>query len=346
MATILITGGLGYIGSHTALALQQVGYTVLILDNLANAELETLNRIKRITGKKPSFAKIDMQDYKGLSLYLKQHPEIEAVIHFAAHKSVGESVANPLAYYQNNLGSLLNLLRAMEENGLKNLVFSSSCSVYGEVHSLPVVEQTPTQAMSPYGNTKKVSEEILQDVAKARHGSFPIIALRYFNPVGAHESGFLGETSKTPANNLVPVLMQKALGIRAELHVFGHDYDTIDGTCVRDYIHVEDLAQAHIAATQRLLENKQTQNYEVFNVGAGKGYSVMQVIESFERVSGIKLSYTLSPRREGDVSAVYADVQLVEKELNWKATKTLDEMTLSAWHWEQYYQSKQVVNNE
>lgn len=340
MTTILITGGLGYIGSHTAVALQQAGYEVLIIDNLMNAELETLNRIERVTGKKPAFYEIDMRDYQRLHHFLHEHPEIKAVIHFAAYKSVGESVADPIRYYQNNLESLLNLLQAMQVCQMPNLVFSSSCSVYGEVKNLPVVEQTPTQAASPYGNTKKVGEEILRDVAKAYQNAFNIISLRYFNPTGAHESGFLGETSKNIPNNLFPLLMQKALGIRSEFKVFGNDYNTPDGTCIRDYIHVEDLAEAHIKATERLLNAEQKENYEVFNVGTGKGYSVLEVIQSFESVSGIRLSYSFAPKREGDVSAVYAHVDLVEKELGWKATRTLDEMTLSAWHWEQYYHKK------
>lgn len=341
MATILITGGLGYIGSHTALAFHEAGHEVLLLDNLANAEIQTLDRLKKISGKKFQFNKVDLQDDTKLRNYIKTHPQIDAVIHFAAYKSVSESVSNPIAYYQNNLVGLLNLLRVMQENNMGNLVFSSSCSVYGEVKELPVTEQTPIhKPVSPYGNTKKIGEEILQDVAQAFPDFFNITSLRYFNPIGAHESGLLGETSRTAPNNLLPLLMQKALGLRKEFKIWGNDYDTPDGTCIRDYIHVEDLAEAHVKATEYALNKPKKQAYQVFNLGTGKGCSVLEVIQTFEQVSGITLSYQMAPRRQGDVSAIYANAQLAENVLEWKAKRNLADMVLSAWHWEQYYQNK------
>jgi UDP-glucose 4-epimerase len=338
MATILVTGGLGYIGSHTVVALQQAGHEVLVIDNLANSSLEVLNRIKSITGKRPKFKQLDMQNDTKLRLFFRKNTHIQGVIHFAAHKSVPDSIENPLVYYQNNVGILVNLSKIMRQHSIQGLVFSSSCSVYGNPTSLPVTENMPFQEVeSPYARTKRMCEEILKDVSIA-YPSSKIISLRYFNPLGAHDSGKLGEDSTVAPSNLLPLLLQKALGIRTDFHVFGNNYPTPDGTCVRDYIHIEDLAQAHVAAIARILEEKNKRSYEVFNVGTGKGHSVLEVIDSFERVSGIKLSYTMAQRRAGDVAAVYADATHAQKELGWKAHKTLDEMVLSAWHWEQYKQ--------
>lgn len=337
--TILVTGGLGYIGSHTIVALQQAGYDVVITDNLSNSTANVLQRIESITGKIPDLKRANVQDYSKLKKVFKSIPKIDAVIHFAALKSVSDSVSNPLEYYQNNVGGLLNLLRVMQEFEVMNLIFSSSCTVYGNATKIPVSEtEALGQASSPYGNTKIICEELLQDFTKA-NPTFKNISLRYFNPIGAHESGKLGETSKGTPNNLLPLLLQKALGIRDEFNVFGNDYATSDGTCIRDYVHVEDLAEAHLKALERILSQKQTENCEAFNIGTGIGYSVLNVITSFEKVSGISLSYKIAPRRQGDVEAIYANPTLAEKKLGWKATKSLDEMVLSAWHWEQYYRN-------
>lgn len=337
-ATILVTGGLGYIGSHTVVALQQANYEVIVMDNLYNSSIEVLERIKRITGKRPRFVKSDLMSAKKLETFFKANPQIEGVIHFAAYKSVPESVANPLAYYQNNVGSLLNLLQSLQKASCSNFVFSSSCSVYGQPEALPVTESnTHLAPTSPYGSTKKVCEEILQDVAQK--DVLNAISLRYFNPVGAHESGKLGEDSKESPGNLVPILMQKALGIRQELSVFGNDYPTPDGTCIRDYIHIEDLAQAHVSAIEYLLAGKAQRPHEIYNLGTGKGYTVLEVIHAFERVSGVKVYSQIVSRRAGDIAMIYADASLAQNTLGWKATRSLEEMLLSAWHWEQYKQN-------
>lgn len=337
--TILVTGGLGYIGSHTVVVLQQAGYEVIIIDNLSNSTVSVLQRIESITGVLPDLKRVNVQDYAKLRKTFKNITKVDAVIHFAAQKSVSDSVSNPLAYYQNNVGGLLNLLRVMQETGTKNLIFSSSCTVYGDIKKMPVSEtQALGQASSPYGNTKIVCEEILQDFAKA-NPTFHNISLRYFNPIGAHDSGKLGEMSKGTPNNLLPLLLQKALGIRTEFNVYGNDYATADGTCIRDYIHVEDLADAHLKALERVLNQTQTENCESFNLGTGMGYSVLNVIASFEKVAGISLSYKIAPRRQGDIEAIYANPTAAEHHLGWKATKSLDEMVLSAWHWEQYYRN-------
>ncbi len=331
---VLITGGTGYIGSHTAVEFIQAGYEVLIIDNLSNSSIEVLDGIKEITGIKPEFAEFDLVDKAKVDDYFKNHQDIEAIIHFAAYKAVGESVEKPLDYYQNNLISLMNLLEMMDKYNTPSFVFSSSCTVYGEPDELPVKESTPVKpAISPYGNTKQIAEEIIRDYMKVKP-QLKSIALRYFNPVGAHESAAIGELPLGVPANLVPFITQTAIGIREQLSVFGNDYNTPDGTAIRDYIHVVDLAKAHVVATERLLQNKNKNNYEIFNIGTGNGFSVLEVIKSFEKVTGQKLNYKIVDRRPGDVEQVYADTSYANEELGWKAEKGLDEMMLSAWNWE------------
>ncbi len=333
--TILITGGAGYIGSHTVVALIQAGYSVVIIDDLSNAQPEVLSGIEQITGTRPELATFDLCDPAALGKFFKNHPSISAVIHFAASKAVGESVANPLKYYRNNLYSLINLLLQMKEHGIPNLIFSSSCTVYGQPDQLPVTEATPVKpAESPYGNTKQIAEEIIYDTVAAEE-ALRAISLRYFNPVGAHASGLLGELPTGPPANLVPFITQTAAGIREKLRVFGDDYNTDDGSCVRDYIHVVDLAQAHLAALQRLLEGKNDERYECFNVGTGEGQSVLAVIKAFERVNGVTLNYEIAPRRPGDIEQIYADTTLANQALGWRAERSLEEMMRSAWQWQQ-----------
>ncbi|GAB4403380.1 MAG: UDP-glucose 4-epimerase GalE [Microscillaceae bacterium] len=337
---ILVTGGLGYIGSHTTLALQAAGYEVVIVDNLSNSQADMLDRIAAISGQKPEFFPFDLCEEAALDQFFAGQPNLGGIIHFAAFKAVGESVAQPLKYYKNNLLSLMLLLEMMQKYTVPHLVFSSSCTVYGEPESLPVTEAAPVQkATSPYGNTKQISEEIIQDTLKAQP-ALQAIALRYFNPVGAHESGQIGELPLGVPNNLMPFITQTAIGLRSELKVFGHDYDTPDGTCIRDYIHVMDLAEAHVIALQRLLEKKNQANYEFFNLGTGQGSTVLEVIASFERTSGQKLHYQLTERRPGDVVKIYADTALANEVLGWKARRNLDEMTRSAWQWEQNYRGQ------
>jgi len=331
---VLITGGTGYIGSHTAVEFINAGYELLIIDNLSNSKIDSLEGIKKITGVKPEFAKFDLANKSKLDDFFKSHPNIEAIIHFAAYKAVGESVEKPLKYYQNNLVSLMNLLEIMQKYDTQSFVFSSSCTVYGEPEELPVKESTPVKpATSPYGNTKQIAEEIIRDYMKVSP-KLKSIALRYFNPVGAHESAAIGELPLGVPANLVPFITQTAIGIRKELSVFGNDYNTPDGTAIRDYIHVVDLAKAHVVATERLLNSKNKANYEVFNLGTGVGYSVLQVINSFEKVTKQKLNYKIVDRRKGDVVEVYSHTKLANEELGWKAQKGLDEMMLSAWNWE------------
>jgi UDP-glucose 4-epimerase len=332
---VLITGGTGFIGSHTAVEFINAGYEVLIIDNLSNSQIEVLDGIKEITGIKPEFAKFDLTNKAKTDDFFQKYRNIDAIIHFAAYKAVGESVEKPLKYYQNNLISLMNLLEAMEKYHIPAFVFSSSCTVYGEPDELPVKESTPVKpAISPYGNTKQISEEIIRDYMKVQAG-LKSIALRYFNPVGAHESAAIGELPLGVPANLVPFITQTAIGIRKQLSVFGDDYNTPDGTAIRDYIHVVDLAKAHVVATERLLQNKNKSNFEIFNIGTGNGFSVLEVIKSFEKVSGKKLNYKIVERRAGDVEKVYADTAYANNELGWKAEKSLDEMMLSAWNWEQ-----------
>lgn len=334
MKRILVTGGTGYIGSHTVVELQEAGYEVYIIDNLSNSTIDVVENIAKITGIRPHFTKLDLLDKQALSEYFNKFTGFTGVIHFAASKAVGESVEKPLFYYENNILGLLNLLSAMKEYKTPNLVFSSSCTVYGQPEILPVTENTPLQpATSPYGNTKKIAEEIIQDTVKA-YPSLQAIALRYFNPVGAHESALIGELPSGIPNNLMPFICQTAIGKRKELKVFGNDYNTADGTAIRDYIHVVDLAKAHIAALKRMLENKMDNNMEFFNIGWGKGYSVLEMIQTFEKTTGEKLNWSFAPRRKGDIEQIWADSSFSNLILNWKAEKGIDEIVESAWNWE------------
>lgn len=330
---ILVTGGTGYIGSHTVVELLQKGFEVLIVDNLSNSTAAVIERIEMITGVKPPLEVFDLCDANKTRMLFETNADIAAVVHFAASKSVGESVRDPLKYYRNNLVSTINVLDSMVKFQVKHLAFSSSCTVYGQPELLPVTEQSPLKkAESPYGNTKKIMEDIIEDAVKA-HG-LRAVSLRYFNPIGAHDSALIGEAPSDIPDNLVPYLTQVAAGQRPFLRVFGDDYDTPDGTPVRDYLHVVDLANAHVKALDRLLNNLQKTGYEVFNLGTGIGYSVLQVIRSFEKVSGVKLNYQVVARRPGDVVKIWADPALANNELGWKAEKSLDEMMLSAWAWE------------
>lgn len=334
MAKILVTGGTGYIGSHTVVALHHAGYEVVIVDNLSNSDQKILNQLHAITGKWFDFFELDLCDEKGVHDFAQQHQDINGIIHFAAFKAVGESVAQPLKYYRNNFYGLINLLTAF--NNKINFVFSSSCTVYGQPDSLPVTEAAPVKkAESPYGNTKQIAEEILAETA-AVTPDLKVIALRYFNPVGAHETALIGELPIGVPANLVPFITQSAIGKRGPITVYGNNYNTPDGSAIRDYIHVVDLAKAHVAAIQRLTENKAASNYEVFNIGTGKGSSVLEIIAAFESVTGQKLDYKIGDRRPGDVEQVYGDVKKSNEVLGWKATLGIEEMMQSAWAWEKY----------
>ncbi|MDY0076180.1 MAG: UDP-glucose 4-epimerase GalE [Bacteroidales bacterium] len=336
---ILVTGGTGYIGSHTVVELQNQGFEVVIVDNLSNSQAWIVDAIAAISGKKPVFEQFDLADQKLTADFFKRHNDLQGIIHFAAYKAVGESVEKPLMYYRNNLVSLMNILEAMAENQIENLVFSSSCTVYGQPDELPVSEKAPIKlAESPYGNTKQISEEILKDTIKS--AKINAIALRYFNPIGAHDTAKIGELPLGVPNNLVPFITQTAIGLRDQLRVFGDDYNTPDGTAIRDYIHVVDLAEAHVVAVKRMIEKQMKNAFEVFNLGTGNGYSVLDVIKSFEKVSGEKLNYKIVERRAGDVEKVWANPEWSHKELGWKAKRNLDEMTASAWKWEQYYRNR------
>ncbi len=336
---ILVTGGTGYIGSHTVVELQAKGYEVIIVDDLSNSSIDVLDNIAKITGKKPLFEKFDLTDPEKTAAFFKLHNDIRAVIHFAAFKAVGESVEFPLMYYRNNLLSLVNILQGMVDNNIRDIVFSSSCTVYGQPEVLPAREDTPVQkAASPYGNTKQICEEIIHDTSAS--ANIRGILLRYFNPIGAHDSAFIGELPLGVPNCLMPYITQTAIGKRPFLRVWGDDYDTTDGTAIRDYIHVVDLAKAHVIAVERLTGDTGKKEVEVFNLGTGNGFSVMEVIKSFERTSGVKLIYEIMPRRAGDIVKVWADTGFANNELGWKAEKTLDEMTLSAWKWEQALSKK------
>lgn len=333
MKKILVTGGLGFIGSHTVVELQNEGFEVVIIDNLSNSSIEVLDKITSITNKKPDFFKIDLRDKAAVAKFFNEQ-KIEGVIHFAASKAVGESVQKPLDYYENNINSLVYLLQALKKHQINNFIFSSSCTVYGQADELPITENAPIKpAESPYGNTKQIGEEILKDATKV--SDLKVIALRYFNPIGAHKSAKIGELPIGVPQNLIPYVTQTAAGIRKELSVFGSDYPTPDGTAIRDYIHVVDLAKAHIIALQRLIENNNKKSFEVFNLGTGKGSSVLEVINSFEKVTGIKLNYKLVERREGDVIAAYADTKFANEELDWNAKLSLEDALLSAWKWQQ-----------
>lgn len=327
---ILVTGGTGFIGSHTVVELQNKGYEVIIVDNLANSYLYVLDSIEKITGVKPVFYQFDLCDKNKVEDLYKMHPDIAAVIHFAAFKAVGESVEQPLKYYHNNLQSLINLLEA----GTRNLVFSSSCTVYGQPDELPVSESAPIKpALSPYGFTKQICENIIHDFGTSDN-SLNAINLRYFNPIGAHSSALIGELPIGVPNNLIPYITQTAVGIRKCLSVFGSDYNTPDGTAIRDYIHVVDLAKAHVVAVERLLNKTNKKQIETYNLGTGIGYTVLEAINSFEKVSGVKLNYQIVGRRSGDVEKVWGDTQLANNELGWKAELSLDDMMLSVWNWQ------------
>lgn len=330
---ILVTGGTGYIGSHTVVELQAKGYDVVVVDNLSNSHISVIDRIEEISGIRPAFEQFDLSDAQKTKSFFKQHTDIKGIIHFAAYKAVGESVEKPLMYYQNNIISLMNILENMSEYGIDNLVFSSSCTVYGQPEKLPVAEDAPLQkALSPYGNTKQIAEDIIKDTSAATNVN--AVLLRYFNPIGAHETALIGELPLGVPNNLVPFITQTAIGMRDELSVFGSDYNTPDGTAIRDYIHVVDLAQAHVVAVDRMVHHKQKKEVEIFNLGTGNGFSVLEVIHSFERVSGEKLNYKIVDRRIGDIEKVFADNKFAMSELGWKAQKSLDEMMGSAWKWE------------
>ncbi|MFT7032180.1 MAG: UDP-glucose 4-epimerase [Cyclobacteriaceae bacterium] len=332
---ILVTGGTGFIGSHTVVELIERGHEVVIVDNLSNSKIEVLDKIETIAGVRPKYYQFDLCDYQKLEECFEEEGTISAIIHFAASKAVGESVDKPLLYYQNNLVSLINLLRVMRKFNTANIVFSSSCTVYGQPEKLPVTEDTPFQpAESPYGNTKQICEEILKDSSKA-YPEIKSIALRYFNPVGAHESSLIGELPLGVPANLVPFITQTAAGLREQLSVFGSDYNTSDGTAVRDYIHVVDLAKAHAIAIHRLIDGKNKSDFEFFNIGTGKGVSVLETIQAFEKVNGVKVNYKLVDRRPGDIEKIYADTTFANQELGWKAEKGLDEMMSSAWKWQQ-----------
>jgi len=337
---ILVTGGTGYIGSHTAVELIQKGYEVLIIDDLSNSEASVIDGIESITGVRPAFENFDIKDETALKACFQKHNNVEAIIHFAAYKAVGESVERPGMYYRNNLVTLMNLLDAMQEFQTPNLVFSSSCTVYGQPDKLPVDETAPIKkANSPYGNTKQISEDIIIDTLAAA-SNMQAISLRYFNPIGAHPTAKIGELPRGVPNNLVPFITQTAIGLRKELKVFGDDYNTPDGSAIRDYIHVVDLAKAHVVAIERLLNNKNRSAFEVFNLGTGKGSSVLEIINTFEEATGQKLPYTIVDRRAGDVEQVWADTRLANEELGWKAESTLAETLASAWKWEQAYRNK------
>jgi len=334
MKQILVTGGTGYIGSHTTVELQKAGYEVVIVDNLSNSSRDVLDGIEKITGRRPFFEQFDLTDMDKVDDFFGRYPMIEAIIHFAASKAVGESVDKPLLYYRNNLVSLMNVLECQLKYEVPSIVFSSSCTVYGQPDQLPVTENTPRKdAESPYGNTKKVNEDILRDTIAA-NPQIKGIALRYFNPVGAHPSALIGELPLGVPANLVPFITQTAAGLRDELKVFGNNYDTIDGSAVRDYINVVDLAKAHVIAVKRLLENKNKGGYEIFNLGTGTGVSVLEAVNAFEVATGVKLNYKIVDRRAGDIEKIWADTTLANEELGWKAETGIEETMLSAWKWE------------
>lgn len=332
---ILVTGGLGFIGSHTVVALQERGFEVVIIDNLSNSSLDVLAGITRITRVSPEFENLDLREKEAVKDFFERHPDIGGVIHFAASKAVGESVEKPLLYYENNISTLVYLLQNLRDREHPNFIFSSSCTVYGQADELPITEAAPVKkAESPYGNTKQIGEEIISETCKVTP-NLKAISLRYFNPIGAHPSAEIGELPIGTPQNLVPFITQTAIGQREQLSVFGDDYPTQDGTCIRDYIHVMDLAKAHVVALERLLNEEQKGNYEIFNLGTGKGNSVLEVIRSFEKISDVSLPYKIVGRREGDVIAAYADTTKANEVLGWKAQHHLDEALASAWKWQQ-----------
>ena len=345
--TILVTGGTGFIGSHTTVELQQAGYDVVIVDNLSNSKIEVLDGIEKITGIRPAFEQVDLRDYDATEAVFKKYPQICGIIHFAASKAVGESVQLPLVYYRNNVVSLVNLLELMPKYNVKGIIFSSSCTVYGQPkpENLPVTEEAPHQkATSPYGNTKEINEQIITDFI---HSGAPIksIVLRYFNPIGAHPSAEIGELPNGVPNNLIPFVTQTAMGIRKELTIFGNDYDTPDGTCIRDYIYVVDLAKAHVCSMTRVLD-KETEPLEFFNVGTGNGYSTKEIVDSFERATGVKLNWKFGPRREGDIEKIWGNVDKANKILGWKAEANLDDVLATAWKWQVKLREDGIMVNQ
>lgn len=331
---VLVTGGTGYIGNHTVVELQEAGYEVIVVDDLSNSGPEVLENIRKITGIKPAFSRFNLSDQAKTESFFNRHHDIRAIIHFAASKAVGESVEMPLHYYRNNLVSMLNILECQLKYGIPHMVFSSSCTVYGQPERLPVTEATPRKdAESPYGNTKRVNEDILRDAIQA-YPQLRGIALRYFNPIGAHPTALIGELPLGVPQNLVPFITQTAAGLRDELKVFGNDYDTPDGSAIRDYINVVDLAKAHVVAIERLLQGKNKAGFEIFNLGTGQGSSVLEIVSAFEKVTGLQLNYRIVERRPGDIEKIWADTTLANQELGWKAEKGLEETLLSAWNWE------------
>ena len=340
MQKILVTGGLGYIGSHVVVELQKMNFEVVIIDDLSNSSLDVLGGIEKITGIKPEFEKIDLKKKSDVRGFFNRHANLDGIIHFAASKAVGESVKNPLKYYENNICSLVYLIEELNKIDSPKLIFSSSCTVYGEAEKLPIAENSPIKAAeSPYGNTKIVGEQIVKDCCRANN-SLQSIILRYFNPIGAHDSANIGELTVGVPQNLVPFITQTAIGIREELSVFGNDYPTPDGTCIRDYIHVVDLAKAHVVAIKRLLEKKNLKNAEFFNIGTGKGASVLEVVETFEAISRTKLNFVFKDRRQGDVVSAFADTSKANKVLGWKAELNLKDALASAWKWEKKVRGK------
>lgn len=340
MSKIIITGGTGYIGSHTAVEFSNAGFEVVIIDNLSNSELSVLDGIEEITDKKPIFYQADVCNEDSIDKIFKEHSDSVALVHFAAFKAVGESVQKPLMYYHNNIGGLVKILDKMQKYGIPNIVFSSSCTVYGQPEKLPVTENSPiVSPESPYGNTKKISEEIITD-SVAANDKLSAISLRYFNPIGAHPSALIGELPRGVPNNLLPYITQTAIGLREKLMVFGSDYNTPDGTAIRDYINICDLAKAHVAAVNRLIQKKGSERHEFFNIGTGKGNSVLEIIKSFEQSTGINLNYEITGRRAGDVEQVWADTTKANTVLGWKASIPLDETIKSAWEWEKSLRSK------
>jgi UDP-glucose 4-epimerase len=331
---ILVTGGTGYIGSHTAVELINEGFEVVIIDNLSNSTADSLDGIEKITGVRPAFEQFDLCDKPLLEAFFEKYPDLKAIIHFAAYKAVGESVELPLKYYRNNLVSLMNLLECMDQYKVPSIVFSSSCTVYGQPKDLPVTENAPmVPAESPYGNTKQVCEEILRDSVHATP-ALQVIALRYFNPIGAHPTALIGELPRGIPNNLVPFVTQTAAGLRNELKIFGDDYPTPDGSAVRDYINVADLAKAHVKAISRLLEKRNESGFEFFNLGTGRGSSVLEIVKTFEKVTGVAVNHKIVGRRAGDIIAVWADTTKANEVLGWKAGTSLEDTLLSAWNWE------------
>ena len=340
---ILVTGGTGFIGSHTVVELQNSGYEVVIVDNLSNSKADAVDHIEQITGIRPAFEEVDCCDYAAMDAVFAKYPGIQGIIHFAASKAVGESVQKPLMYYRNNLVSLINILELMPKHGVKGIIFSSSCTVYGQPDILPVTEQAPIKkAESPYGNTKQINEEIVRDTV-ASGSPIQAILLRYFNPIGAHPTALIGELPNGVPQNLIPFLTQTAIGIREKLSVFGDDYNTPDGSCIRDYIYVLDLAKAHVAAMARILEGKNADPVEIYNVGTGKGVSVLELINTFEKCTGVKLNYEIAPRREGDIEKVWGNVDKANKVLGWKAVHTLEESLSSAWNWQKKLRERGIM---